>query len=90
MSKQDQPTPALGDETQDRMGNALLTLAKHVWTLHDRQKVLEARLAAAGIEIDIHTLPDASLAETLDIEREAFINELLSALRDYNGDAAAD
>ena len=53
MSKQDQPTPALGGETQDRMGHALLTLAKHVWTLHDRQRVLEAHLAAAGIEIDI-------------------------------------
>ncbi len=88
MSKQDQPTPALDGETQDRMGHALLTLAKHVWTLHDRQRVLEAHLAAAGIEVNIDALPDATLAETLDIERENFINELLSALR--NGDAAAD
>jgi len=90
MNKQDQPIPAFGDETKDRMGYALLTLAKHVWTLHDRQRVLEAHLTAAGIEVGIDTLPDASLAATLDIERKAFINELLSALRDGNGDAAAD
>jgi len=82
MSKQDQPTPALGSAVQDRMGHALLTLAKHVWTLHDRQRVLEAQLTAAGIEIDPDRSPDAPLEETLDHEREEFINELLSALSD--------
>jgi hypothetical protein len=82
MSKQDQPASALGDKVHDRMGSALLTLAKHVWTLHDRQRMLEARLAAAGIEIDIDALPDTSLAKTLDDERDTFINDLLSALND--------
>lgn len=88
MSKQDQPLPALGGEAQDRMGHALLMLAKHVWTLHDRQRVLENQLATAGIEIDIDTLPNASLAETLDIERENFINDLLGALN--GGDAESE
>ena len=90
MGKQDNPTPALDSATQDRMGHALLTLAKHLWTLHDRQRVLEAHLAAAGIEVNIDALPDASLAKTLDIERDNFIDELLSVLRDDDADAAAD
>ena len=64
------------------MGYAVLTLAKHVWTLHDRQRVLEAQLTAAGIEIDLDSSPDAPLREALDQEREKFINELLSALSD--------
>lgn len=80
MSKQEQSSPAGDFAAHDRMGHALLTLAKHVWTLHDRQRVLEAQLAAAGIEIDIDTPPDASSMETLDIEREKFINDLLSSL----------
>lgn len=82
MSKQDQPSPAIDFAMQDRMGHALLTLAKHVWTLQDRQRVLEAQLAAAGIEVDIDALPDPALAETLAVEREKFINGILSALKD--------
>ena len=80
MSKQDQPTPALDSAIQDRMGHALLTLAKHVWTLQDRQRVLEAQLTAAGIKIDLDLSPNASLQETLNHERDNFINELLGAL----------
>lgn len=86
--KQDQPSPALKNATQDRLGHALLTLAKHVWTLHDRQRVLEAQLVANGLKIDTNTLPDASLLESLDDERESFINDLLSTLT--GGDDQSD
>lgn len=80
MSKQNQPGPALHGLTQDRLGHALLTLAKHVWTLQDRQRVLEAQLAAAGIEVDIDASPEGPLSEALDRERDQFIAELLGAL----------
>lgn len=80
MSKQDQPPPALHDENLDRMGHTLLTLAKHVWTLHDRQRVLEAQLTNAGIAIDTDSQPDEALSKALESEREKFIDDLLQSL----------
>lgn len=80
MSKQDVPPPALDDPALDRMGHALLTMAKHMWTLHDRQRMLESQLLKAGVSIDVDAAPDAELSDTLDAERDQFVAALLQAM----------
>ena len=67
----------------DRLGKALLTLAKELWVVKDRQALLEAALADAGIvasELVDRYEPDTALQEQLAAERAAFIEQLLHSL----------
>ena len=67
----------------DRLGQAVLTLAGELWVLKDRQRVLEAALAEAGITATdlVDTFqPDAELSKQLEAERATFINQLLNTL----------
>ncbi len=75
--------PNLRCEDIDQLGKALLTLAKELWVLKDRQAILEAALQEAGItssELLDRYNPDEALLEKLAQERAAMIGELLSAL----------
>lgn len=68
----------------DRLGKALLTLASEVWALRDRQRLLEAALAEAGVRLPVpldEFQPDAGLQAELAADREAFIGSLIQALR---------
>lgn len=76
-------TPNLRDIDIDRLGKALLTLAGEVWTLKDRQRILEAVLEEQGIAVsDLleHHQPDDQLAAQLAKDRAAFIDQLLNSL----------
>ncbi len=67
----------------DRLGQALLTLTQELWVLRDRQMVLEAALAEAGVlapdAIDRH-VPGAELAASLADERRRLLDTVLAAL----------
>ncbi|MFK8052917.1 MAG: hypothetical protein AB8F65_08060 [Woeseiaceae bacterium] len=80
MSKQDQPPPALEHPSLDRLGHTLLSLARHVWTLQDRQIILEDQLKKAGIEVAMDAAPGEELEGRLNAERQAFIENLMDSL----------
>ena len=65
----------------DKVFDILVNLAQEVWVLADRQRVTEQVLAELGIDIaelvDRHQ-PDAELRDTLDAEREAFMQRVLT------------
>jgi hypothetical protein len=67
----------------DRLGQALLTLAKELWIVKDRVRVLEAALADANIivadTVDRYE-PGPELAAELELERARLIEELLDTL----------
>jgi hypothetical protein len=73
----------LRNEDTDRLAKALLTLAKELWIVKDRQRVLEAALAEAGIPVagalDKYQ-PGPELQQQLDDDRHALIEQLLKAL----------
>jgi hypothetical protein len=74
---------ALKPEDIDNVGQALMTLAKELWVLKDRQMITEAVLAKRGIDIseDISTFqPDAALEAKLKAEREALVKKLTQDL----------
>lgn len=80
-------TPNLRDTDVDQLGKALLTLARELWIVKDRQKILEAVLEDAlkdqGIAVADRIekyQPDAELAAALEKDRAAFINSLLKSL----------
>jgi hypothetical protein len=76
-------TPNLRNDDIDRLGKALLTLARELWVVKDRQKVLEAVLEEKGVavaELLENYEPDAELAELLAKDRAAFIERLLKSL----------
>ena len=77
------PLQNLQPEDIDRLGKALITLAKELWVVKDRQRVLEAALAENGIvtsELLDGWEPDEALQATLGKDRAAFIESLLKAL----------
>ncbi|MDP6437045.1 MAG: hypothetical protein QF790_09720 [Gammaproteobacteria bacterium] len=67
----------------DSLGKALITLAKELWVTKDRQKILEAALAEAGVmapdAVDRYQ-PDEDLNSRLESERAEFIEQVLGAL----------
>ena len=67
----------------DRLGQTVITLAKELWIMKDRQRVLEALLADAGIldgaAVDTHQ-PDAGLQKQLEAERKKFIDDVIDVL----------
>ncbi len=67
----------------DPLAQALLTLAKEVWTLKDRQIVLEAVLSAKGVDIAAAVdgfVPGAAVKAKLVSERQRFLAEIVDAL----------
>ena len=74
---------ALKPEDIDNVGQALMTLAKELWVVKDRQMVTEAVLAKRGIDIseDVSRFqPDAALEAKLKAEREALVKKLTQDL----------
>ncbi|MDX2144569.1 MAG: hypothetical protein SFV19_14535 [Rhodospirillaceae bacterium] len=74
---------ALEPQDIDKVGQALMTLAKELWVVKDRQLVTEAVLAKRGIDIseEVSTFkPDAALEAKLAAEREGMIKKLMQDL----------
>ncbi len=80
MSKRRPVEPALRDEALDRMGQTIVTLAKELWLVRDRQLVLEEQMREHDVPLDVDRTPSPELAERLAHEREAFIEKFLSSL----------
>jgi len=75
--------PNLKTADIDQLGKAIITLAQELWVVKDRQRVLEAALADKGIltsELLDNWEPGVELADTLQKDRAALINNLLSVL----------
>jgi hypothetical protein len=65
----------------DSLGLAILSLAKELWVVKDRQLVAEALLRQNGLLAELDTFqPDADLAAKLAAERRRFMNDLMAAL----------
>lgn len=73
----------LEPEDIKHLGQAFLSLAKEVWVLRDRQRVLEGVLERHGIPAQEEVnnfVPDEETSKFLEAERSAFIRSLLDAL----------
>ncbi len=66
---------------RDVVGMALLTLAKELWVLKDRQMVVETLLQEKGLlsEVDRYQ-PSPELAERIASERDRFIGSVTATL----------
>ncbi|MFZ4689773.1 MAG: hypothetical protein ACOYLS_11095 [Polymorphobacter sp.] len=78
----DGPGPVYFDTVvTDNLLEAFMELAAEVWTIRDRQAVLETVLAARGIDaaalIEAHRPPPAEIAARK-AQREAFVARLLA------------
>jgi hypothetical protein len=74
---------ALEPHDVDKVGQALMTLAKELWIVKDRQMVTEAVLAKRGIDIGeaVSTfMPDAALEAKLAAAREGLVKKLMQDL----------
>ena len=77
------PLQNLQSQDLDRLGKAVITLAKELWVMKDRQRVLEAALADKGIvtsDLLDGWEPDDALQAALEHDRAALIDSLLKAL----------
>ena len=77
------PEILLNPADLDQLGQALITLAKELWVLKDRQLILEAALADAGIvakEVVDRYQPDEMLKERLRAERQRLIDTIIDVL----------
>ena len=84
--------PMLHPTDVDRLAQALLALTKELSVLRDRQRVLEAALAAAGVlscEAVDDWQPDAALQQVLRADRQHLIDTVLDALAPPAGEPAA-
>jgi hypothetical protein len=77
------PETLLNPADLDQLGQALITLTKELWVLKDRQLILEAALADAGIvakEVVDGYQPDEMLNERLRAERQRLIDTIIDVL----------
>jgi hypothetical protein len=77
---------ALNPDDIDKVGQAVLTLAKELWVVKDRQLITEAVLAKRGIDISEEVSlfqPDPVLEEKLKAERQALVKRIM---QDLTGD----
>jgi hypothetical protein len=77
------PETLLNPADLDQLGQALITLTKELWVLKDRQLILEAALADAGIvakEVVDRYQPDEMLKEQLHAERQRLIDTIIDVL----------
>jgi hypothetical protein len=73
----------LGADQIDDLARTLLQLAREVWVLRDRQRVLEAVLEDRGIAVSEAVeryQPGPQLQKQLDAERKAFVQGLMKTL----------
>lgn len=83
MSNATPPMPHDAARRADALTQTVLTLAKEVWTLRDRQLVLEAVLQQRGIDVAAAIdsfQPDATLKKRLADERRRFLADIVDAL----------
>ena len=75
---------ALTNDDIDNLAQALIMLTQELWIVKDRQRVLEAALAEAGVlapqTVDAHA-PDEQLTELLNTERGQLLDNVLGSLR---------
>lgn len=67
----------------DDLGRAVLVLARELWVVKDRQRILEAVLDAHGIDASTAVRdhqPDPALAAELEAERTRFTKAVIEAL----------
>jgi hypothetical protein len=67
----------------DDVANALLVMARELWVVKDRQRVLEALLAEAGVVVPgavADHQPDAALAADLATERTRYTQAIMDVL----------
>lgn len=65
----------------DSLGLAIISLAKELWVVKDRQMVAEALLKEKGLLADLDTFqPDPDLKAKLAAERQRFMQDLVTAL----------
>jgi hypothetical protein len=76
------PKPSLLTPDQvDNLGLAVLSLARELWVVKDRQLVAEALLKQKGLLADLDTFqPDADLVAKLAAERQRFLQDVMTAL----------
>jgi len=73
--------PLLTPNQLDNLGLAVISLAKELWVVKDRQMVAEALLKEKGLLADLDSFqPDADLAAKLASERQRFMQDLTTAL----------
>ncbi len=71
----------LTPEQLDNLGLAVISLAKELWVVKDRQLIAEAILKQNGLLGDLDTFqPDTDLAAKLAVERQRFMEDLIAAL----------
>ena len=77
------PSPSLKPEDIDKVGHAVLTLAQEMWTMMERQRLIEHALREKGIDISelIEQEPSGHLADQLSAERKSFIENIVSSLK---------
>jgi hypothetical protein len=67
----------------DNLGLAVLSLAKELWIVKDRQLIAEALLNEKGMLADLDSFqPDADLTAKLAAERQRFMQDVMTALLD--------
>ncbi len=65
----------------DNLGLAVISLAKELWIVKDRQLVAEALLKQKGLLADLDNFqPDPDLTAKLAEERQRFMQDLMTAL----------
>jgi len=65
----------------DNLGLAVISLAKELWIVKDRQLVAETLLKQKGLLAELDTFqPDPDLAAKLAAERQRFMQDLMTAL----------
>ncbi len=65
----------------DSLGLAVISLAKELWIVKDRQLVAETLLNQKGLLADLDTFqPDPDLTAKLAAERQRFMQDLMTAL----------
>lgn len=73
----------LGEAQLDDVAAAVLLLARELWVVKDRQRVLEHLLEQAGVVVPgavADHQPEGALAEALATERERLTRALMAAL----------
>ena len=73
----------LAAENVDRVAEAVLALARELWVLNDRVRVLEAVLEQKGLDVSAEIErfePDAAMQQKLDAARDRIIDAVAGAL----------
>lgn len=68
---------------EERWVPALLAMARELWVLRDRQRALEALLAAKGVVAPGETetwQPDEAAQQAIDAECQAFVQRLVAEM----------